>query len=190
MATCLEIITYALRMSRIVGLGRQPKSAESDEGLIALQSMYDQWRTGGMFGTLEDVYLEGDDIAEEGKRYFVPDGYTLTDATSVYLDSDEQTRQPRDLALYESLLEDGTQAAYLYDRIEWVPLLGLTEDDVAPLSGRNAYGLAACLATSGGFIAAFGAEPSPATIALARHFLRNLMGKKGSTQDSDGAVYY
>ena len=60
----------------------------------------------------------------------------------------------------------------------------------APLSGRNAYGLAACLATSGGFVSAFGVEPSPATIALARHFLRSVMSKDGTTQDRQGADYF
>jgi hypothetical protein len=190
MATCLEIITYALRMSKVVGMGKDPKSAESDEGMVALQALYDQWRTGGMFGTLEDVTLEEDDTAEEGKRYFVPTGFTLTDATSVYVDASGETRQPRDLALYESLTEAGDQAAKIYDRTEWRSLLGLESADIAPLSGRNAYGLAACLATSGGFVAGFGAEPSPATIAVARHFLRNIMDKGGSTQDRDGAVYY
>lgn len=190
MATCLEIITYALRQCRILGMGKEPKAAEAEEGMIALQSMYDEWRTGGMFGRLEDVYLEGDDIAEEGKRYFVPTGLTLTAPTSLYLDSDEQTRQPRDLALYESLTEAGAQTAQIYDRIEWVSLFDLEDSDVAPLSGRDAYGLAACLATSGGFVSAFGAEPGPAVIALARHFRTSIIGKAGSTQDKSSAGYF
>jgi hypothetical protein len=46
-----------------------------------------------MFGTLEDVYLDGDDTAEEGKRYYIPSGFTLTDATSEYLDSTGTVRQ-------------------------------------------------------------------------------------------------
>lgn len=190
MATCLDVITYALRQCKVIGLGKEAKAAEAEEGLVALQSLYDEWRTGGMFGTLEDIYLDGDDIAEEGKRYYVPSGYSLTAPTSEYLASDETTRQPRDMALYESLDSDGTQTAKLYDRIEWVGLLDLGLSDIAPLSGRNGYGLAACLATSGGFISAFGAEPGPAVIALARHFIRNVMGKKGSTQDSSTADYF
>lgn len=188
MATCLEIITYAMRQARILGMGKDPKAAESEEGMVALQSLYDEWRTGGMFGQLEDVYLDSDDTAEEGKRYYT-DGYTLTVPTSEYVDSLGDTRQPRDLAMYESF--DGTtQTAKLYDRTEWVDLLNLSESDVAPLSGRNAYGLAACLSTSGGFISAFGAEPSQSTIALARHFLRNVMSKIGSTQDRSTADYF
>ena len=190
MASCLDIITHAMRMARIIGPGKSPRAAESDDGLVALQSLYDQWRTGGMFGQLEDIYLDGDDIAEEGKRYFVPTGYTLTPATSVYLDASETTRQPRDLALYESLTQAGAQVARLYDRTEWVDLLGLELSDTAPLSSRNAYGLAACLATSGAFTAMFGSEIPPAVGYLAQQFTRSLMGKKGSTQDQSAGTYY
>jgi hypothetical protein len=188
-ATCLEIITYAMRQCKILGLGKEPKAAESQEGMIALQSLYDEWRTGGMFGELEDIYLDGNDIAEEGKRYFIPTGITLTAATSIY-DDGGLTRQPRDLALYETLTEAGTQTAKLYDRTAWVDLLGLESGDIAPLSGRNAYGLAACLATSGGFASAFGAEVPAPVVALARHFRKNIIGKSGSTQDQSAGNYY
>jgi hypothetical protein len=94
------------------------------------------------------------------------------------------------MALYESLTSTGTLTAKLYDRTQWVSLLELSTSDVAPLSGRDAYGLAACLATSGGFVSAFGAEPGPAVIALARHFRVNIIGKTGSTQDNAGAEYF
>jgi hypothetical protein len=188
MASCLDIITYAMRQARILGLGKNPKASEAEEGMVALQSLYDQWRTGGMFGELEDIYLDSDDTAEEGKRYYT-NGFTLTVPTSQYVDSFGDTRQPRDMAMYESF--DGSiQTAKIYDRTEWVDLLGLELADTAPLSGRNGYGLAACLATSGGFISAFGAEPPAPVIALARHFLKNVMGKMGSTQDSSGAEYF
>lgn len=190
MATCLEVITYALRMNRVVGVGKDPKTAEATEGMVALQGLYDEWRTGGMFGTLEDIYLEGDDIAEEGKRYFVPTGIVLTEPTSSYLASDSAIRQPRDLSLYESLTEAGTHVARIYDRTDWVDILDLAQGDTAPLSARGAYGLAACLATSGGLIAAFGAQPSEPTIASARHFTRNLMSKIGSTRDKSAAGYF
>ncbi len=190
MATCLEIISYAMRMNRIIGVGKTPKAAESAEGQIALQSLYDEWRTGGMFGELEDVYLDSSDTAEEGKRYFVPTGFTLTAPTSVYLDSSGNTRQPRDLAMYEALTQAGAQTAMLYDRTAWVSLMGFASGTTAPMSSRNAYGLAACLATSGGFVAVFGKEPAPATVALARHFLRNIMTKTGSTQDKYAPDYF
>lgn len=187
-STCLDVITDAMSMGRVLGIGKEPKAAEAERGMKALQSLYDQWRTGGMFGALEDVYLSEDDTAEEGKRYYT-NGFTLTAPTSQYVDSYGDTRQPRDLALYETF--DGTtQTARLYDRTEWVDLLDLELGDIAPLSGRNSDGLAACLATSGAFLSVFGAEPSAPVIALARHFLRNVMGKAGTTQDNSGAEYF
>lgn len=189
MATCLDIITLAMKQCRILASGGTPTSAETEDGMTALQSLYDEWRTGGMFGTLTDVYLDSDDTAEEGKRYYVAAGVTLTDATSAYEDECGNIRQPRDMALYESF--DGTtQTAKLYDRTAWVDLLGLESTDEAPLSGRNASGLAACLALSGGFADLFGVEAGPNTVALGRHFLRNIMSKMGSTQDDSGADYF
>lgn len=202
-ATCLDIITYALRMNRVIGVGKTPKAPESEEGMAALQSLYDEWRTGGMFGTLKDCYVSSAITAQEGRRYYVTSVGSVADATSDYTpqfaDSYSEcdyasgtgkVRQPRDLSLYEVVKADGTQSAKLYDRTAWVDLLGLKLTDVAPLSGRGAYGLAACLATSGGFIGAFGAQPQDSTVALARHFLRNIMSKMGSTQDDSGGDYF
>lgn len=204
-ASCLDVITYAMRQCRIIGPGKTPKDAEAEEGLAALQALYDQWRTGGMLGSLCDKYLADGAVedAQEGYRYYLTSGATLNAATNDYVpqygDAYSEcdyasgigpVRQPRDMALYESVDNSGNQTAKLYDRTQWVDLLDLELTDVAPLSGRNAYGLAACLATSGGFVSVFGAEPSQSVIALARHFLRNVMGKVGSTQDSSGADYF
>ena len=191
MATCTQVITYALQLAKVLPSGASATSDEAADGLVALQSLYDSWLTGGMFGELEDIYLEGNDIAEEGKRYYVPSGLTLTAPTSEYLDADGATRQPRDMAVYESLTAAGTRTAKIYDRTEWVDLLGLEAGDTAPLSKRDAWGLAACLATHGAFIASFGDEQvSPRVERLASRFLRNVMGKHGSTQDRLAGSYY
>lgn len=192
MATCLQIITYAMRQCRILGPSGSPSTNETTEGMVALQSLYDQWRTSGMFGELEDVYLDENDTAEEGKRYYVPAGLTLTAATSAYIDSEGNTRQPRDLAMYESLSAGQvTPTAKLYDRTDWVDLIGLTSAGTAPLSNRNAYGLAACLACDGAFQAMFGAEPpNPHVMELAANFKRSIMGKRGSTRDRLASDYF
>ncbi len=190
MATCLDTITTALKLAKVLPSGGTPSAAETVDGLACLQSLYDGWVMGGMFGRLEDVYLEEDDVAEEGTRYFVPTGITLTAATSSYVDSCGVTRQPRDLAMYESLTEAGTRSVKLYDRTEWVDLLGLASGDEAPLSKRDSVGLAACLATSGAFIAMFGGEVAPPVILKTSAFLKSLMGKDGSTQDDGQGIYY
>jgi hypothetical protein len=216
-ATCLDVVTYAMRQARVLGIGRAPKGAEAEEGMAALQSLYDQLRTGGMFGKLRDVYLTSDATAQEGRRYYVPAGVTLTDATNDYVpqsgvcdydlnsDNDPSSyatddcsdygyyggsiRQPRDLALYEVVKSDGTQTAKLYDRTQWVDRLDLQLTDIAPLSGRGVYGLAAALCITGGFTAAFGGEPSPAVIQLAANFTGSLIGKAGSSQAARTGEY-
>lgn len=203
MATCLDIITSAMKLCRVLESGGAPSAEEAEDGMTALQSLYDEWRTGGMFGTLKDVYLAADANAQEGRRYFLTSGTVLTDATNdyvsqcgdVYTECDYasgigRVRQPRDMAFYEVVESDGTQTAKLYDRTAWVDLLGLGLSDIAPLSGRGANGLAACLATAGGFADLFGAEAGPGTVAVARHFLRNIMSKIGSTQDSSGSEFF
>jgi hypothetical protein len=190
MATCATVIGYALKLGKVLPSGGTATTDEAADGLVCLQSLYDGWVTGGMFGELEDVYLDADDVAMEGKRYFVPSGITLTDASSVYLDENDDTRQPRDLALYETLTEAGTRTVKLYDRTAWVPVTGLASSDTAPLSNRGAMGLAACLATSGAFLDMFGAEVGQGTLILAAQFIKQLMRKSGSTQDDPVAVYY
>lgn len=190
MATCTQIITYALQLAKVLPSGAAATTEEAADGLVALQSMYDGWLTGGMFGELEDVYLDDDDTAEEGKRYFVTTGTTLSAPSSVYVDADGDTRQPRDMAVYEALTQSGTRTAQIYDRTEWVDLIGLVAGDEAPLSKRDAFGLAACLATIGGLADMFGAQPGPGVVIKAKNFMRNVMSKHGSTQDRGTADYY
>jgi hypothetical protein len=184
-ATCLDIITYAMRQTKVLGPGKEPKGAEAEEGMVALQSFYDEMVANAMFGRLEDSYLTADDTAEEGKRYLLDTGVTLTEPTVIAAEdsADGVARQPRDLSLYEVVDSAGARSVRLYDRSAWVDLIDLELSDIAPLSGRGAYGLAAALATSGGFIDMFGAEPSPAVLARATRFLSNVSHKLGSTRD-------
>jgi hypothetical protein len=192
MATCLDTITAAMRQSGVLGAGKTPKSAESSDGLLALQSMYDEWVAGGMFGRLEDIYLAADDTAQEGKRYFLASGVTLTEPTLIAAEDNDDgiDRQPRDLSLYESLTSTGTRSVRLYDRTQWVSLTGLLLTSTAPLSGRGLFGLAAALASSGGFIDMFGAQPSQAVLARSTRFLASLSYKLGSTRDRTAAEYF
>lgn len=202
MSTCLDIITLALKLTKVLGSGGVPSSAETSDGMTCLQSLYDGWVTGGMFGRMIDCYLTDDADAQEGHRYFVPTGITLTPATNAYVPQNGDgysecdyasgighTRQPRDLAIYESLTEAGVRTVRLYDRTAWVDLLDLQSDDEAPLSKRDAAGLAACLATSGAFVAMFGGEVHPAMIVKASGFLKNIIGKEGSTEDEPAGEY-
>jgi hypothetical protein len=183
-------VTNALRLARVISSGETLSADEANDGLSCLQSLYDQWLHNAMFGRLEDVYLDADDVAEEGKRYYVPAGFTLTPATSDYVDSCANIRQPRDLSVYESF--DGTtRTVRLYDRTQWVDLLGLTLNSEAPLSARGEMGLSACLAISGAFAAMFGdtATLNPDVRRLAQVFTGQIMDKS-TTQNDSGAEYF
>lgn len=188
MPTVLDIITDALKLGRVTA---SPTANEAADGLSCFQSMIDGFVTGGMFGRLEDVYLTENETALEGRRYFVPTGLTLTPATSIYEDESGATRQPRDLAIYETLTEAGARSVKLYDRTGWVELTDLTLSSEAPLALRNRLGLAAALATSAAFLAIFeDADVSPRVERLGRNFLGNISAKRGSTQPDRTAEYF
>jgi hypothetical protein len=194
MATCLDVVSAALRLARVIAVNREPKASESERGMECLQSLYDQWVASGMFGRLEDTYLTANDTAQEGKRYLLAAGITLTEPTTIAAEdsADGIARQPRDLALYEKLTSTGTRTVRLYDRAAWTELTNLALTDLAPLSGRGFMGLAACLALSGGFSAMFGVGQgiNPDVRSLANNFLAGLSYKLGSTRDRSQAEYF
>jgi hypothetical protein len=193
-ATCLDIITSALKLGRVIPSGGTPSAAETEDGMDCLQSLYDEWVAGAMFGKLTDSYLTASDTAQEGYRYLLAAGVTLTEPATISAEdsADGVERQPRDLALYESLTSTGTRSVRLYDRTGWVDLLDLTTGDIAPLSSRGKMGLAACLATSGAFAAMFGdtATMNPDVRAAANRFKASLSYKLGSTRDRTAAEYF
>jgi len=194
MPTCSDVITSALKLARVVAPGESPDAEEAADGMLCLQALYDHWRTSGMFGRLEDTYLTADDTAEEGKRYLLATGVTLTEPTTIAAEDAEDgvARQPRDLALYEKLTDTGTHSARLYDRTAWVNLLGLVLTDEAPLASRNQMGLAACLAVHGGFAAMFGdtASLNPDVRAMANGFASSLSNKLGTTRDRQAPDFF
>ena len=193
-STCLDVITSALKLARVLPSGGTPSASETTDGLACLQSLYGEMVAAAMFGRLEDVYLTADDTAEEGKRYRLAAGITLTEPTTISAEdsSTGEERAVRDLALYEKVDSTGTRTVRLYDRTGWVNLLGLASSDIAPLESRGAMGLAALLATSGAFCAMFGdtATLNPDVRALANRFRASLSYKLGSTQDRRKAEYF
>lgn len=191
MASVLDIITYAMRSSGVLASGDEPTASEGEDGLAALQSFYDELVAQGMFGRLTDSYLTTSDTAQEGFRYLLGSGVTLTEPTTISAEDSEDgiTRQPRDLALYESLTNAGVRSVRLYDRTGWVNLIDLALTDIAPLSSRGAMGLAAALACSGGFCDMFGVTPTQPLLARSQRFLSSLTHKLGSTQDRLSVEY-
>lgn len=194
MATCLDVITSALKLAKVLASGGTPSGAETSDGMDCLQSFYDECVANAVFGRLTDSYLTADDTAREGYRYLLASGVTLTEPTLIPAEDtvDGVERQPRDLSLYESVDSDGVRSVRLYDRTAWVDLLNLESSDIAPLSSRGAMGLAACLATSGAFCAMFNdtASMNPDVRGMANRFRTSLCYKQGSTRDRTASEYF
>lgn len=190
MTTCRDTITQALRLTKVIASGDAASADEADDGMVALQSFYDQLVTGGMFGTLRDFYKTDEYEAKEGERITAPAGVTITFPETLSDNDNGGDRVPRDLACIETII-DGARTVKIWDRTGWVDLLGLDLNDTAPLAERNAFGLAAALAVSGGFAAMFGsvADIGPDVRVLAAQFNGNI-SRKATTRDRIPAGYY
>lgn len=187
MPTCRDVVTLALKMARAISPGEEPEASEAEDGMIVLQSLYDGWVSGGMFGRLEDVYLGTDEAAQEGKRYLLAAGVTLS-PPAVPFDDGSEERPARDLALYEAVEEGGARTVHLYDRTGWVAMTGLTLNSEAPLASRGLAGLAACVAQS--YAEMFGTSIGPETTRLALGFRSSLAGKHGTTRTRAEADWF
>lgn len=181
MATCRDIVFRALRMAGIVDREDDPTAAELRDGMTVLQSLYDGWLIGGMFGRLTDVYEAGDYEASEGQRIFIDSGTVTLPST---IDDD---RKPRDLVAIEAHDDNGRQA-WIWDRTQWTRIDSLSENDDAPLANRGVNGLAACVAVY--YAEEFGAPVSAAAMIQARNFKVALSYKFGSEREVTTGTYY
>lgn len=143
--TCRDVIYRAYGLPGVVR-NDDPSADEADWGLTGLQSMFDTWVAGGMFGRLNDVYTTAAYTALEGDRVFASGSPTITIPTTYADDGTEGTdRAPYDLSLID-VTNGATHNVWLYDRDAWVDLKGLTLGSSCPLAERGLNGLAACLA--------------------------------------------
>lgn len=186
MATCRDVITRAYGLPGIVR-NDDPTADEAEWGLIGLQSLFDTWVAGGMFGRLTDVYTSVAYTAREGERVIASGSPTITIPTTYAQDGDAGTdRAPYDLSLIE--VQDGqTRNVWLYDRSAWVDLTDLALEDACPLALRGMSGLAACLALE---IAGPSWTATDAIMRLAAQFKQALSYKIGSTRPVRTASYF
>jgi len=190
-ATCRDIVKLAMKLTKILPAGGDPDADEAADGLLCFQSLLGGWVTGGMFGRLQDEYLESSAEAEEGVRYRLGPGASVTAPALVDDEMNGGKRAPFDLSVYETVADNGDRAVKLYDRTGWVDVLGLALGDDAPLASRGEAGLAAALATSGAFAAMFNdADVSPRVERLAAQFVGSLSYKAGTTQPKQAAEYF
>lgn len=182
MTTCRDIVYRALRQVRVIGLSDDPEAEELTNGMLILQSLYDQWLTGGMFGRLKDIYNDGDYEACEGQRIYLDSGTVTLPET---IDDD---RKPRDLVAIETHDPTNGRRAWIWDRIAWVRIDSLEPGDDAPLADRGMNGLAACVAQL--YAEEFGETPTSNVARQAASFKQALSYKMGSTQNAVAGTYY
>lgn len=188
MTTCRDIVTRAYRMAGIIGLSESPETSEAEEGLVALQSMFDTWVAGGMFGRLTDVYKTAAYTAREGERVHTSGSPTITIPSTYAQDGEEGTdRTPYDLSLIE--VQDGaTRNVWVYDRSAWVDLKGLTLSSTCPFAERGESGLAACLAIT--LADTFGAPIGRSVSSAAAAYRQALSYKLGSERPGREQVFF
>lgn len=185
MVTCRDIVARAMKMAGILGQGEMPEAEELDSGMTVLQSMYDQWLAGGMFGRLLDAYQDGDYEAKANQRVYVNEGIgTLPDFTEL---NDTDECRWRDLAAVE-IYDTNGRRAYVWDRDAWVRIDNLLPGDDAPLAMRGANGLAACLAVY--YAEEYGAQIGAGAALQARNFKFSLATRYGTQQDLVPGVYF
>lgn len=188
MKTCREIATSALVKAHQTALGATPAPEEAEAALGALQSIYDEFVSGGAFGRLENVLIDAAYEAGENERITSDGGpFTVTLPTTVDDDVTGDPRSPRDYAL---VVKADTSAAYLYSAptAAWQTLTGLTLDSNAPLSERSADGLSCFLAAR--LAGDFNAEVSAHTIASAGRFLSLITMKADAPRTETATDYF
>lgn len=177
MTTCRDIVTLALRQARIVGIGRTPRAAEADEGLSALQSLYDSMFADGPLGPFTDVYATANYTAKENER-IIADNATIIIPDTITLDG--VVRTPKDLTAVV-VITNTTKLQYVFSLGRWEIAHALTLDADAPLALRDKTGLAALLAVQ--YAEMYGAELPPATAQRGMRFKGNLSAKFATARD-------
>lgn len=186
MATCNDIVRRALQMTGIVAMGDVPSADEAEFGMEALQTMYDAWVEGGMFGRLNDVYKTAAYEAKEQDRVIAPAGVVVTLPTLI--EGVEGDRAPRELSCIVTII-DGVQTSKIYHKGAWLGLNGLELTDDAPLADRGTFGLAAALALM--IAETFQQGSVSASVAsMARQFIGGLSMKLGATPRPSVTTYF
>lgn len=164
--TCGDIVRMAMSRLRQLRTGEIPTGAESADGMVTLQAMYDNWVATGLFGRLNDTIPSAAYTAQEQDRIINDGGYVITLPASIIATApmgtyaprypDERiwsalqtnvARPPRDFTVIE-VVESGATKRFMYlaHLRTWGRLDSLVLTGGAPLAGRGSAGLASCLA--------------------------------------------
>lgn len=175
MTTCADAILYAARRSKIIRPGATLKASEADDGMLALQTMYDTWAA-GMFGRLTEKVVTANTEAEVGQRIRVDGAFTVTLPD---LDANDDQKPVKDLSFVEIIYTDPSvlleRHVYEAGRGAWVQINGLALTDEAPLATRGATGLGDALAMF--WAESFGFDVPTNVKRGAQAFMRSLSWK-------------
>lgn len=189
MTTVREIITNALEEANEVAMGDTPSPEEAERGLFILQSLYDEWVDGGLFGRFNDVRITEDYTAYEFDRVLNTAASVVTLPDAIIDAYTGDTRAPIDRAIVAVLAPATARQVSIYDAnsAAWVRLDALTLDDDAPLASRGAHGLGCVLAKR---IAGGRVTLSAQSEAIAAKFMVNLTAKNSSPRRETQADYF
>ena len=95
MPTCQDVVTHALRLSGVVGIGDIPEAEEAEFAQNELQALIGGWFEQGMFGALADVTKTAAYTANEFERVNAAVGIVITLPLTI---TDDDSRAPYDLA--------------------------------------------------------------------------------------------
>lgn len=207
-----DTVNLAFRKLGVVRAGGEAKAADAADALSALVSFYMECVTGGAFGRVWSVPVStAGTIEATGNQHInvVTEDTVTVDLPStvpahywdtwmpcrdygwglnVPLGADPNVRMPRDKAVVMITDQVGTgRATYVYDAPvqRWMRIDALVLTDEAPLSARNADGLASVLATR--IADQFGdSQLSRITLMSANRYRLALVNSYGSADDDCG----
>lgn len=203
---CEEVVRRAMGRLKLLRAGETPNGTEMQDGLDALQGLYDTWFSAGLFGRVNDVIASANYTASEQDRVVNDGGYTITLPLTITNQTqgtyypqwpDERTwsalqatanRPPRDLACVE-VIESYKSKRYVYDAHSraWMQINNLDLAAYAPLSDRGSTGFVSCLAQM--LADDYGVQPGPGVERAASLYKWGLSSKY-SSQRVDGMQDY
>lgn len=181
------LIDLALRQIGVIAAGQSPTTAETDDALAMLRSIYRRWITEGAFGALTPVTPTANYTAGANERIF----RNTLDVTEITIPETICGAPPRDLSIIvinDAFTGETMDVVYDGQVSRWFRLDNLTATDVAPLSFRDSTGLASALAAE---LASQYGQEIPAIVQMAAvRFQAGLVTKHAETTIQTTAEFF
>jgi hypothetical protein len=163
MATCLDIISAAMRELAVLGMGKEPKAAEAEHGMTRLQALIDGMWGAGIGSPLTDQEIAGDadltadtralvyassplaltfpELPFNGARIQVKDMLSSFATNNVTLDANNRQIE---LSTSQTLSTDGADTIWVYiaEAANWAKVSPLDLSDLLPFNDDEFFTLA------------------------------------------------